>query len=203
VDLAADGEEGLNHAAVNSYDLAILDVQLPIIDGFSVCRELRKRSFVAPILMLTALDDPEDVICGLNCGADDYLAKPFDFHILLARIRALLRRAQQASPRILRIGDLTLNALDHSALRGGKSIRLTSKEFALLELFMLHPGKVISRSVIAERVWDEEFDPYSNIIDVYINRLRKKIDHGFEEHLLHTRRHEGYVFESLLSERAS
>jgi DNA-binding response OmpR family regulator len=151
---------------------------------------------------LTALDDPEDVICGLNCGADDYLAKPFDFDILLARVRSLLRRAQRPAPRVLQLGDLTLNALDHSAARGGKAIRLTSKEFALLELFMLHPGRVISRGAIAERVWDEEFDPHSNIIDVYINRLRKKIDHGFADHLLHTRRNEGYVFESLLSERA-
>jgi two-component system copper resistance phosphate regulon response regulator CusR len=202
VDIAFDGEQALYHADVNTYDLAILDVQLPVKDGFSVCRELRKRSFQAPILILTALDDPEDVICGLNCGADDYIAKPFDFAVLLARIRALLRRAQQPESRMLKFADLTLNALDHTAVRAGRFMRLTSKEYALLELLMLHPGQVLTRSAIAEYVWDEPFDPYSNVIDVYVNRLRKKIDHGFTDHLIQTRRSEGYVLQAIRTQSA-
>jgi two-component system, OmpR family, copper resistance phosphate regulon response regulator CusR len=194
VDVAGDGSEALFFASVNSYDLAILDVRLPKKDGFSVCRELRQRSFSAPILLLTALDDPEDVVCGLNCGADDYLAKPFDFRVLLARMHALLRRAQPTGPETIQFQDMTLNTRDHTAIRGNRAIRLTAKEYALLELFMLHPGKVLRRETIAKQVWDEDFDPFSNVIDVYINRLRKKVDLGFETHLLHTRRSEGYVF---------
>jgi len=193
VDIAGDGEQALYNAAVHSYDLAILDVRLPIKDGFSVCRELREKYFSAPILLLTAMDDVEDVICGLNCGADDYLTKPFDFPVLLARIHALLRRVQQTRPDMIQVEDLTLNTLDHTASRGGRSIRLTAKEYALLELLMLHPGETLNREAIAEQVWGGHFDPFSNVIDVYINRLRKKIDQGFENHLLHTRRGEGYV----------
>ena len=193
VDWAQDGEEALYYADVNRYDLAILDVKIPIKDGFSVCRELRQRSFRGPILILTALDDPEDIICGLNCGADDYIVKPFEFSVLLARMRALLRRAQQPGPRVLQSGDISLNALDHTVVRGGRLMRLTSKEYALLELFMTHPGQVITRRVIAERVWEEPFDPYSNVIDVYVNRLRKKIDQGYKNHFIQTRRNEGYV----------
>jgi DNA-binding response OmpR family regulator len=198
VDVAGDGEEALYDAEVNSYDLAILDVKLPLKDGFSVCRELRERSFRAPILMLTAMDDSEDLICGLNCGADDYLTKPFDFPVLLARIRALLRRAQPRQERqnTLQAEDLTLNTLDHTASRGGRLIRLTAKEYALLELLMLRHGRILDRETIAKHVWDEHFDPLSNVIDVYVNRLRKKIDHGFEHPLLHTRRGEGYILSS-------
>jgi len=195
VDVARDGEQALYDAEVNSYDLAILDVRLPIKDGFSVCRELRQRSFRAPILLLTALDDAEDIVCGLNCGADDYLTKPFDFPILLARVRALLRRAPAppVRPHTIQVEDLTLNTLDHTAARGGRVIRLTAKEYVLLELLILHPGQILSRETIAEYVWGEQFDPLSNVIDVYVNRLRKKLDHGFEHHLLHTRRGEGYL----------
>ena len=193
VDWASDGDKALYHADSNSYDLAILDVRLPIKDGFSVCRELRKRSFSAPILLLTALDDPEDVICGFNCGADDYVAKPFDLPVLMARIRALLRRSQRPAPKLLRYGDLILNTLDHTAARGNRAIRLTSKEYGLLELFMMHPGQTITRSAIAEQVWEEPFDPTSNVIDVYVNRLRKKIDQGIKGHLIQTKRSEGYV----------
>jgi DNA-binding response OmpR family regulator len=193
VDVASDGERALYDAEVNSYDLAILDVRLPLRDGFSVCRELRKRSFLAPVLILTALDDAEDIICGLNCGADDYLTKPFDFRILLARVSVLLRRAQQVRPKILQVEDLTLNTLDHTAIRGARAIRLTAKEYALLDLLMLHAGQVLGRATIAKQVWDENFDPFSNVIDVYVNRLRKKIDHGFERRLLHTRRGEGFI----------
>ena len=198
VDIASDGEQALYDAEVNSYDLAILDVRLPIKDGFSVCRELRSRSFGAPILLLTALDDSEDVICGLNCGADDYLAKPFEFSVLLARLRALLRRAEPSKdlPPVMQVEDLTLNTLDHTARRGGPLIRLTAKEYGFLELLMLHPGEVLDRDAIAERVWDGHLAPFSNVVDVYMNRLRKKIDHGFKKHLLHTRRGEGYILSS-------
>jgi DNA-binding response OmpR family regulator len=193
VDVAQDGARALYDAEVNNYDLAILDVRLPQIDGFSVCRELRNRSFRAPVLMLTALDDAEDVICGLNCGADDYLTKPFDFRVLVARVGALLRRAQQVRPRLLQVEDLELNTLDHTAIRGKRSISLTTKEYALIELMMLHAGQVVGRETIASHVWDENVYPYSNVIDVYVNRLRKKIDHGFEHPLLHTRRGEGFI----------
>lgn len=192
VDVAPDGPRALYDAEVNSYDLAILDVRLPRMDGFSVCRELRNRSFRPPVLMLTALDDAEDVICGLNCGADDYLTKPFDFRVLVARVGALLRRAQQTKPKTLRVEDLELNTLDHTATRGEHTISLTAKEYALLELLMLHTGRVIRREMIARHVWDENVYPYSNVIDVYVNRLRKKIDH-FGQPLLHTRRGEGFV----------
>ena len=193
VDIAEDGARALYDAEVNSYDLAILDVRLPQMDGFSVCRELRNRSFRAPVLMLTALDDVEDVICGLNCGADDYLTKPFDFRVLLARVGALLRRAQQVRPKVLQVEDLVLNTLDHTAIRRKRSIFLTAKEYALLELMMLHAGQVVGRETIAKQVWDENVYPYSNVIDVYVNRLRKKIDHGSDHPLVHTRRGEGFM----------
>jgi two-component system copper resistance phosphate regulon response regulator CusR len=193
VDIALDGGQALYDAEVHSYDLAILDVQLPVKDGFSVCRELRNKSFRAPILVLTALDDVEDVICGLNCGADDYITKPFDFPILLARLRALLRRTQQDRPNTIQLEDLTLNTLNHTASRGGRPIRLTAKEYALLELLMLHPGEILDRETIAEHVWESHYDPFSNVIDVYVNRLRKKIDEGSAPQLLHTRRGEGYI----------
>jgi two-component system copper resistance phosphate regulon response regulator CusR len=197
VDIASDGEQALYNAEVHNYDLAILDVNLPVKDGFSVCRELRKKSFRAPILVLSALDDVEDMICGLNCGADDYLTKPFDFPILLARLRALLRRAQRSQTTVIQVEDLTLNTLNHTASRGQRQIRLTSKEYALLELLMLHPGEVLGREAIAEYVWEGHYDPFSNVIDVYVNRLRKKIDEGFDTLLLHTRRGEGYILSSV------
>ncbi len=196
VDIAGDGEQALYNAEVHTYDVAILDVRLPLKDGFSVCRELREKSFHAPILLLTAMDDAEDVICGLNCGADDYVTKPFDLTILLARLHALLRRAQLTKPDTMALEDLTLNPQDHTASRGGRAIRLTAKEYALLELLMLHRGEILNREAIAEQVWGSHFDPFSNVIDVYINRLRKKIDLGFEKRLLHTRRGEGYVLSS-------
>ena len=193
VDVAADGAAALYESEINDYDLVILDVRLPVKDGMSVCRELRQRAFRSPILMLTALDGAEDVVTGLNCGADDYLSKPFDFRVLLARIRALLRRAEHVRPTVIQVADLTLNTLDHTATRGGRLIRLTAKEYALLELFMLRAGELLGRASIASHVWDEEFDPFSNLIDVYVNRLRKKIDHGFGHTLIHTRRSEGYI----------
>ena len=196
VDIASDGEQALYNAEVHGYDAAILDVRLPAKDGFSVSRELREKSFRAPILLLTALDDAEDVICGLNCGADDYVTKPFDLPILLARLHALLRRTRLTKPATMELDNLTLNTLDHTASRGGRNIRLTAKEYMLLELLMLHHGEVLDRKLIAEQVWGKEFDPFSNVIDVYINRLRKKIDQDFKKQLLHTRRGEGYVLSS-------
>ena len=194
VDVAADGAAALYESEINDYDLVILDVRLPVKDGMSVCRELRERSFGSPILMLTALDGADDVVKGLNCGADDYLSKPFDFRVLLARIRALLRRAEHVRPMVIQVADLTLNTLDHTATRGGRLIRLTAKEYALLELFMLRSGEILGRANIAGHVWDEDFDPFSNLIDVYVNRLRKKIDRGFARPLIQTRRAEGYIF---------
>ena len=194
VDVAADGAAALYETEINDYDLVILDVRLPVKNGMTVCRELRERSFRPPILMLTALDGAEDVVNGLNCGADDYLSKPFDFRVLLARMRALLRRAEHVRPTVIQVADLTLNTLNHTATRAGRLIRLTAKEYALLELFMLRAGELLGRDSIATHVWDDDFDPFSNLIDVYVNRLRKKIDHGFDRPLIHTRRAEGYLF---------
>jgi len=193
VDVAPDGAQAIALVDTDHYDLVILDVRLPVKDGLTVCRELRERSFRSPILMLTALDGVNDVVNGLNSGADDYLAKPFDFELLLARIRALLRRGRQLHEDVLQVADLSLNTVDHTVTRGGRSIRLTAKEYALLELLMLHAGQILGRAQIAEHVWDEDFDPLSNIIDVYVKRLRKKIDHGSDLPLIHTRRSEGYL----------
>jgi two-component system copper resistance phosphate regulon response regulator CusR len=196
VEIAADGAKAIAAAEQDNFDLVILDLRLPVKDGLTVCRELRSKSFRAPILMLTALDSIEDVVGGLNSGADDYLAKPFDFDVLLARVRALLRRERQLHDDVLRLADLSLNTVDHTATRGGRVIKLTAKEYALLELLMLHQGQILSREQIAEHVWDETFDPFSNIIDVYIKRLRRKIDHASEQPLIHTRRSEGYMLAS-------
>jgi len=193
VDIAGDGEQALYLADINDYDLVTLDVRLPLRDGFTVCKELRGRSFRSPILMLTALDSAEDMISGLNYGADDYLAKPFDPRVFLARIRALLRRAEQVRPNVIQVADLTLNTLNHTASRNAHDIQLTAKEYALLELFMLRANQILGRATIAEHVWDENFDPFSNVIDVYVNRLRKKIDQGFGRPLIQTRRAEGYI----------
>jgi two-component system copper resistance phosphate regulon response regulator CusR len=193
VDVAEDGEQALFQAETNDYDVMILDIMLPKMDGFDVCRRLRERGVKAPILMLTARDGLEDQIEGLNVGADDYLAKPFDFRVLLARLRALLRRATQVRPNVIEVSDLVLNTLNHTASRGGQQIRLTAKEYALLEFLMLNAGQILGRSAIAEHVWDENFDPFSNLIDVYIKRLRRKVDQGFTQSLIQTRRGEGYM----------
>jgi len=193
VDSAADGAQAISQVEAEDYDLVILDLRLPVKDGLTVCRELREQSFRSPILMLTALDGADDVVTGLNHGADDYLPKPFDFEVLLARIRALLRRSKQLRGNVLQVADLSLNTLDHTATRGGRPIRLTAKEYALLELLMLRAGQLLGRAEIAEHVWDENYDPLSNIIDAYVKRLRKKIDVGFDRPLIHTRRSEGYM----------
>ena len=193
VDIARDGEEAVYYAGVNQYDLVILDVMLPVKDGYAVCRELRGSGTRTPILMLTARDAVDDRVRGLDCGADDYLTKPFDFKELLARLRALSRRTAEIRPELIHVGDLALNTANHAVTRSGKSISLTAKEYALLEFLMLNQNRIVGREQIAQHVWDENFDPFSNIIDVYVRRLRTKIDVGFERPLLHTRRGEGYM----------
>jgi len=193
VDIARDGEEAFYYAGVNEYDLVILDVMLPVKDGYAVCRELRAIGFRTPILMLTARAGVKDKVAGLDCGADDYLIKPFDFQELLARLRALLRRAAPFRPEILRVADLELNTGTHGVARAGKGIVLTPKEYALLEFLMLNENRVVNREQISQHVWDENFDPFSNIIDVYVKRLRAKIDTGFAQPVIHTRRGEGYL----------
>ncbi|HLK61855.1 MAG TPA: response regulator transcription factor [Bryobacteraceae bacterium] len=193
VDIASDGERALYDAAVNEYDLVILDVMLPIKDGHTVCRELRASGFRTPILMLTARASVDDRVDGLDCGADDYLSKPFDFKELLARLRALLRRSANLRPKVARIADLTLDTGSHAVTRAGKPVTLTAKEYALLEYLVFNEGRVVGREQIAQHVWDEHFDPFSNVIDVYVKRLRDKLDTGSGVRLIHTRRGEGYL----------
>jgi two-component system copper resistance phosphate regulon response regulator CusR len=193
VDVAADGEKALELAFVNDYDLIILDVMLPGRDGFEVCRELRSTGSAAPVLMLTARDAVEDRIAGLDTGADDYLTKPFDFDELLARARALLRRGPALRPVVLRLADLLIDTRARRASRGGAELDLTAKEYALLEYLARRAGEVVSRADIAEHVWDESYDPFSKVIEVFIQRLRRKLDGGHALKLIRTRRGEGYM----------
>ncbi len=193
VDIAATGEDALYQADINTYDLIILDVMIPGRDGFAVCRELRNAGKRMPILMLTARDAVEDRISGLDHGADDYLTKPFEFRELLARLRALLRRSGELRPARIVVSDLALDTAAQSVSRGGRGIPLTAKEYALLEYLARNAGRVVGRAEIAEHVWDESFDPFSNLIEVYINRLRQKIDSGGAPALLHTKRGAGYL----------
>jgi two-component system copper resistance phosphate regulon response regulator CusR len=190
VDIAPDGPRALYQAAVNHYDLVILDVMLPVKNGYAVCRELRQAGFRAPILMLTARDSIDDRVAGLDSGADDYLVKPFDFKELLARLRALLRRSGDPRPESLTVADLSVNTASHAVARAGRAINLTAKEYALLEFLVLNQGRVVGREAIAQHVWEESFDAFTNVIDVYIKRLRSKLDHP---RLIHTRRGEGYI----------
>jgi two-component system copper resistance phosphate regulon response regulator CusR len=196
VDVAMDGESAVYQASVNDYDLVILDVMLPLKDGFEVCRELRAKGMTFPILMLTARDAPPDRVAGLDIGADDYLTKPFDFHELLARLRALLRRGPTLRPETVKIADIIIDTRARHVRRGGRQIELTAKEYALLEYLARRAGEVVSRAEIAEHVWEENFDPFSNLIEVYVQRLRRKIDEGREPRLLRTRRGEGYMLAS-------
>jgi two-component system, OmpR family, copper resistance phosphate regulon response regulator CusR len=193
IDVARDGEQALYLAAVNTYDLFILDVMLPLKDGYSVCRELRRAGTRTPILMLTARDALDDRVAGLDCGADDYLTKPFDFKELLARLRALSRRSAEVRPAVIRVADLILNTANHAVSRAGKRVSLTAKEYSFLEFLVLNENRIVNREQIAQHVWDENFDPFSNVIDVYVRRLRTKIDAGFDKPLIHTRRGEGYM----------
>ena len=192
VDVAGDGEDAVYQAAVNDYDLVILDVLMPKRDGFEVCRDLRRRGMKAPVLMLTAKDEVADRVEGLDAGADDYLAKPFDFAELLARLRALLRRGHDVRPEEIVVGDLVVDTRGQVARRGGKILPLTTKEYALLEYLARNAGRVVGRADICAHVWDDNHDPFSNAIEVYINRLRRKVDGGFTP-LIHTRRGAGYL----------
>lgn len=193
VDHAADGEAGLAMGLGKGHDLIILDVNLPGRDGLSVLRELRNKNISTPILLLTIRAAIEDKVVGLDTGADDYLAKPFAFEELLARVRALLRRGAQAELPLLRIDDLALDPARRLVWRGDEKIDLTTKEFALLDYFMRNSGRVLTRTMIAERVWGHDFDSTTNVIDVYVNYLRKKIDSGRKNKLIHTIRGVGYV----------
>ena len=192
VDLAYDGEEGEYMAEVNPYDLIILDIMLPGKDGIEVCRELRSKKVNTPVLMLTAKDTVEDRVKGLDVGADDYLVKPFAFNELLARVRAILRREGMSKSPELRVADLTLDTLTRQVWRGERPIELTTKEYVILEYFMRHPNVVITRTMIEEHAWDYDFDSLSNLVDVYIRRLRRKIDGEGEASLIQTIRGAGY-----------
>ena len=193
VDVANDGEKALFLAEINPYDLVILDIILPIKDGVTVCKELRIKKINVPILILTSKDRVRDKVLGLNSGADDYLAKPFAFEELLARIGALLRRNKTNKTGILKLADLELDQLKHKVMRAGKEISLTSKEFALLEYLMLHATHVVTRTMISEHVWHEDFDSFTNVIDVYMNFLRNKIDKGHKKQIINTIHGKGYV----------
>jgi heavy metal response regulator len=195
IDVAFDGREGLLMALDGVHDLIILDINLPKLDGLGVLQEFRKNQGTTPVLLLTVRAAIEDKVLGLDTGADDYLTKPFSFQELLARIRALLRRRVKASPPLLQVADLTLDPARRLVSRGTEKIDLSTKEFALLDYFMRNPGRVLTRTMIAEHVWDYDFDPMSNIIDVYVNYLRKKIDTGREPKLIHTVRGVGYVLQ--------
>jgi len=199
VDVANDGVDGLHYLLTNEYDLAILDVMLPGMNGWKILELARQAGRLTPVMFLTARDDVDDRVRGLELGAEDYLIKPFSFSELLARVRVIMRRRAAHTPvveeSVMQISDLQLDFLKHRVMRGGKRIELTQKEFMLLSLLMRRSGEVLSRTVLAELVWDMNFDPETNVIDVAIRRLRSKIDDGYEVKLLHTLRGAGYVLE--------
>ncbi len=193
VDTALDGRQALEQIGVNDYDLVILDILLPGISGLEVCRRVRRAGAALPILMLTARGEPDQRVEGLDVGADDYLPKPHHFPELLARIRALLRRGPALGSSVLAVEDLTIDTRARHVERDGRTIQLTAKEYALLEYLVRRGGEVVGRADIAEHVWDDSFDPVSNLIEVYIQRLRRKVDDGYSVKLIHTRRGAGYV----------
>jgi DNA-binding response OmpR family regulator len=193
VDVAADGDTAIFQVGTTDYDAVILDVMLPVKDGFTVCRAIRESGCDVPILMVTARDAVEARIEGLDSGADDYLVKPFDFGELLARLRALVRRGRQPLlPELLTAGSLTMDTRSRRVRVRNRDVLLTAKEYALLEYFVRRAGDVVSRGDIAEHVWDEHYDPLSNVVDVYVQRLRRKLDRAGSESLIRTRRGEGY-----------
>ncbi len=192
IEVAYDGQEGFEMAELNSYDLIILDVMLPKISGIEVCKKLRLAKIHTPVIMLTARDTIEDRVKGLDAGADDYLTKPFAFSELVARIRALLRREKSVKPIELKIDDLFIDQVAHEVYRGDKEIQLSSKEYRLLDYMMRRPGHVCTRTMIGEHIWGYNFRDDSNVIDVYISYLRRKIDQGFKNKLIHTIRDVGY-----------
>lgn len=192
VDVSHRGDEGLLLATTRPYDVLVLDIMLPGRDGLSILRQLRERGSDVPVLLLTARSELNERLEGLNLGADDYLTKPFYVEELAARLQALGRRASGQSHSLLAVADLTLNLLNREVNRGGRRIELTQREFVLLERFMRSPGRVFTRSQILEQVWESNFDPGSNLVDVYVQRLRKKVDGGSEERLIETIRGVGY-----------
>jgi heavy metal response regulator len=193
VDIARDGEEGYFLATTQEYDLIILDLMLPKMDGLSLCRKLRQEKKTAPILILTVRDSIKDKVTGLDSGADDYLTKPFAFEELIARCRALLRKRDGQATTKLQVADLEMDLRGHKVSRGGQEIALTPKEFAMLEYLMRNEGIVVTRTMISEHVWDIHFDTFTNIIDVYISYLRNKIDASHKKPLIHTLRGKGYL----------
>ena len=203
VDDAPDGGKALYLGAVNEYDAIILDIVLPLKDGLEVCREMRRKGVHAPILMLTARDTVEDKIIGLDAGADDYLTKPFDFGELLARLRALARRRGDVLPAELSVADLVVDTRRHSARRGKREITLTTKEYALLEHLVRNAGRIVTRAEINAHVWDDNHDPFSNLIDVYVSRLRRKVDGGERAALISTRRGVGYMLSAPTPDESS
>jgi DNA-binding response OmpR family regulator len=193
VDISADGESAIFQAATNDYDGMILDVMLPLADGLTVCRTIRESGSAVPILMLTARDAIDSRVDGLDAGADDYLVKPYDFRELMARLRALIRRGHHpVLPERLVLGSLTIETRSHRVLVRNKEVLLRAKEYALLEYLARRAGDVVSRGEIAEHVWDEHYDPLSNVVDVYVQRLRRKLDSPGRESIIRTRRGEGY-----------
>jgi DNA-binding response OmpR family regulator len=193
VDTAGDGESGLAQALSHPYDLIILDIRLPVKDGFTVCRELRQAGLQIPILMLTASGAYQDRVSGLDLGADDYLVKPFDVNELFARVRALVRRRPLLQNPVIRVDTLEINTRSRTVRRAGEFIRLTAKEYALLECLARDADTLLGRERISEQVWNEPYDPFSNLIEEYIKRLRKKIDFAGQKPLIHARRGEGYI----------
>ncbi len=193
VDLATDGAAGLQIAVAGAYDIMVLDRMLPGRDGLELLKQLRREGVHAPVIFLTARGAVDERIAGLEAGADDYLVKPFSFAELLARMRVVLRRGQEARPAVLQVADLSLDPVTQIVERGGVRVDLTAKQFVLLHYLMRHAGQVVSRGMLLEHVWNFEFDGLSNVVDVHINRLRNKLDRGFDHPLIHTLRGVGYV----------
>jgi DNA-binding response OmpR family regulator len=193
VDVVYNGEEGLFVAENEPSDLVILDIMLPVIDGMTILKKIRKAGIKTPVLMLTAKDTIMDRVSGLDSGADDYLTKPFAFEELLARMRALLRRNTDVKTSVIMIGDLTIDIVTHEVKREGKDILLSAREYALLEYMAINRNKVLSRTALTEHLYDQDFDLDSNVIDVFINRIRNKIDRGYDTKLIHTMRGTGYI----------
>ena len=192
VSLAANYSDGASRAVLGTFDVIVLDVMLPGGTGFDLCRHIRSRGVATPILMLTARDTVDDRVSGLDVGADDYLTKPFAFRELVARVKALSRRRSALLPKQVTVGDLTIDLESRRVQRGGKAIELTAKEFALLEFLALHVDQVLGRAAISAHVWDENHDPFTNVLEVLVKRLRRKIDDDFEQKLVHTIRGAGY-----------